>query len=56
MMQKGTLIFSMLAVDSSLMLMGSNKGYILVYDGFEKKLKHTLRGLDDSILCLIHIK
>ncbi len=56
MMQHGTIIFSMVAVDSSLVLMGSNSGHILVYDGHEKKLKHSLKCLQDSVLCLIHIK
>ena len=56
MMPHGTLIFSMVAVDSSLVLLGSNSGSILVYDGFEKKQKHVLRSLQDSVLCLVHIK
>ncbi len=56
MMPHGTLIFSMVAVDSSLVLLGSNSGNILVYDGFEKKRKHVIRTLQDSVLCLVHIK
>lgn len=56
MMPPGTLIFSMVAVDSDLVLLGSNSGSILVYDGFEKRHKHALRNLQDSVLCLVHIK
>ena len=56
MVQHGTLIFSIVAVDSNLVLMGSNKGDILVYDGYDKKQKHSLKSLGDSVLCLIHIK
>ena len=56
MMPPGILIFSMVAVDASLVLLGCNNGGILVYDGFEKKQKHALQTLQDSVLCLLHIK
>ena len=56
MMPPDILIHSMVSVDSSFVLMGSNHGDILVYDGFDKQLKHYLKSLNDSILCLIHVK
>lgn len=56
MMAPKTLIYCMVAVDSSFVLMGTSKGSILVYDGYDKKLKHSLKLLEDSVLCLVHFK
>lgn len=56
MMPPNTLIYSMVAVNSSFVLMGSNSGSIFVYDGYDQMLKHSLRSLEDSVLCLIHVK
>ena len=55
-MIQNSLIFSMVAIDCSLVLMGSNSGSILVYDAFQKKLKHTLKRLDDCVLCMLRIR
>lgn len=55
-MPHGTLVYSMVAVDSSLVVMGLSSGSILVYDGYDKKKKHELKCLDDSVLCLAHLK
>lgn len=49
-------IYSMVAVDSSLVLMGSSTGVIFVYDGYDKELKYSLKSVQDSVLCLIHVK
>lgn len=56
MMPHGIVIYSMVAVDSSLVVMGSNSGDILVYDGNDKKIKHSLKNMEDSILCLTYVK
>ena len=56
MMAQGVVIYSMVNVDPNLMVMGSNSGDILVYDAYEKKLKHSLKNLEDSVLCLTHVK
>lgn len=56
MMPYGIVIYSMVAMDSSLVVMGSNSGDILVYDGNDKKLKHSLKNVEDSILCLTYVK
>ena len=56
MMMPGMQVLSMVAVNSRLVLLGTSVGVILVYDGYEQTLKHQLAPLDDSILCLVHIK
>ena len=55
-MAPNTVIFSIAAIDSDLVLMGSNGGDILVYDGRERKLKHRLCNVRDSVISLIYFK
>ncbi len=56
MLMPGVQVYCMVAVNSSLVLLGTSTGEILVYDGYEKKLKHQLAPLGDTILCLVHFK
>ena len=56
MMSPSVQVFCITAVESSLVLMGTNTGVILVYDGYERKLKHQLNPLNDSVLCLAQFK
>lgn len=55
-MAPSTEILSIVAVDSDLVLMGSNRGSVLVYDGNDRKLKHCLECAGDSVLALIYFK
>jgi len=50
------LVYCMAPIDSSLMLLGTNTGVVYVYDGYERKLKHQLAPLGDSVLCLLYFK
>ena len=56
MMMQNATVFSMAAMDPSLVVMGTNTGVISVYDSSERKLKHHLKQLDDSVLCLTYFK
>ena len=50
------LVYCMAPIDSSLMLLGTNTGVVYVYDGYDRKLKHQLAPLGDSVLCLLYFK
>lgn len=56
MLPHGTVIYSIVAIEADLVVMGSNNGEILVYDGSDKKLKHSLKRVEDSVLCLTYVK
>ena len=56
MMMKNMKVFSMAAMDPNLVVMGTHTGVIYVYDSSERKLKHQLKQLDDSVLCLTYFK
>ena len=50
------MILSMIAMDSTHVLMGTNTGTIMVFDGYTHKMKHKLCSLYSPILCLLYIK
>jgi len=50
------LVYCMAPIDFSLMLPGTNTGVVYVYDGYDRKLKHQLAPLGDSVLCLLYFK
>ncbi len=54
MLTPGVLVYCMVAVGPSMVLLGTSTGEVLVYDGHERKLKHSLAPLKDTILCLVH--
>ena len=56
MLTQKELVYCMTSIDSSLMLLGTNMGMVYVYDGYDRKLKHQLAPLGDSVLCLLHFK
>ena len=56
MMMKSIKVFSMAAIDPNLVVVGTNTGAIFVYDSSERKLKHQLKQLDDSVLSLTYFK
>jgi hypothetical protein len=49
-------VYSMVAVQSSHVLLGTDAGHILVYDGFSHKRTHQFTPLPDAILCLQFFK
>lgn len=55
MMPQNTLVYSMVAVGTTLVVLGTNTGHLLVYEGYNKK-EHRLPPLKDSILCLYHVR
>ena len=56
MMPPGTLVLSMVAIESALLLMGTSSGNLFVYDSYDRKLKHQLACVGDSVLCLVYFK
>ena len=56
MLTQKELVYCMMSIDSSLVLLGTNMGMVYVYDGYDRKLKHQLALLGDSVLCLLHFK
>ena len=50
------MILSMVAMDSTYVLMGSNTGTIMVFDGYSHKMKHKLSSLYSPVLCLLYFK
>ena len=45
-------VYSMVAVQSSHVLLGTETGLILVYDGYTRKKTHQFTKLPDAVLCL----
>ena len=45
-------VYSMVAVQTSHVLLGTDSGHILVYDGYSRKRSHQLSPLHDPVLCL----
>ena len=50
------MVLSMVAMDSTFVLMGTNTGTIMVFDGYSHKMKHKLDSLHSPILCLLYLK
>ena len=55
-LEEGVMILSMLAMDSTFVLMGTNTGVIQIFDGYTHKMKHKLASLHIPVLCMIHLK
>ena len=55
-LEEGVMILSMIAMDSMYVLMGTNTGTVMVFDGYTHKLKHRLFSLHSPVLCLLYIK
>ena len=49
-------VYSMVAVQSSHVLLGTDSGQILVYDGYSRKKSHQFSPLHDPVLCLQYFK
>ena len=56
MLSPNELVYCMAPIDSSLMLLGTNTGVVYVYDGYDRKMKHQLARLEDSVICLLYFK
>ena len=56
MLPPDNIIQSMLAVEHLIVLMGTTSGNLFVYDGRDRKLRHQLARLDDSILTLMYFR
>ena len=50
------MILSLIAMDSTYVLMGTNTGTIVVFDGYTHKMRHKLCSLHSPVLCLLYIK
>ena len=49
-------VYSMVAVQSSHVLLGTDSGHILVYDGYSRKKSHQFSPLHDPVLSLQFFK
>lgn len=49
-------VYSMVAVQSRHVLLGTDSGHILVYDGYSHKKTHQFAQLFDTVLCLHFFK
>ena len=49
-------VYSMVAVQTSHVILGTESGHLLVYDGYSYKKSHELSPLRDAILCLQFLK
>ena len=49
-------VYSMVAVQTSSVLLGTDSGHILVYDGYSRKKSHQFSPLHDPVLSLQFFK
>ncbi len=56
MLPPGNEIQSMIAVEQVVVLMGTTSGNLFVYDAKDRKFRHQLATLEDSILCLMYFR
>ncbi len=56
MLPPGNEIQSMLAVEHFVVLMGTTSGNLFVYDAKDRKFRHQLASLEDTILCLMYFR
>ena len=49
-------VYSMVAVQTSYILLGTDVGHIMAYDGYTHKKMHQFTTLSDAVLCLQFFK
>ena len=49
-------VYSMVAVQTSHVLLGTDSGLVLVYDGYSQKRSHQFSPLHNPVLCLQFFK